>query len=84
MRTPRPVIEQRRSAPATGRRRPPHPLPPSPAPRPPADSRDAERAARAAGGPDDTARYDCSCGQVFRAAVTASVPCPCCGTLQAW
>jgi hypothetical protein len=49
-----------------------------------ADRRDLERAARAAGGPDDTAVYACACGCTFRAAVTTTVACPDCGTLQAW
>jgi hypothetical protein len=39
---------------------------------------------RAAGGPEDAATYDCECGAVFRADVTASVACPHCGSDQAW
>jgi hypothetical protein len=32
----------------------------------------------------DAALYSCSCGYVFKAAVTTSVGCPHCGTAQAW
>jgi hypothetical protein len=32
----------------------------------------------------DAALYTCSCGYVFKAAVTTSVGCPRCGTPQAW
>ena len=32
----------------------------------------------------DAALYSCSCGYVFKAAVTTSVGCPHCGTGQAW
>jgi hypothetical protein len=32
----------------------------------------------------DAALYSCSCGYVFKAAVTTSVGCPHCGTSQAW
>jgi len=32
----------------------------------------------------DAALYNCSCGYVFKAAVTTSVGCPHCGTDQAW
>jgi rubrerythrin len=32
----------------------------------------------------DSALYSCSCGYVFKAAVTTSVGCPHCGTDQAW
>ena len=32
----------------------------------------------------DAALYTCSCGYVFKAAVTTSVGCPHCGTAQAW
>jgi hypothetical protein len=39
---------------------------------------------RASGGPEDVARYECSCGYVFRAEVSASVGCPQCGCAQAW
>jgi hypothetical protein len=42
------------------------------------------RAARRAGGPEDTALYSCMCGYAFKAAVTTSVGCPHCGTEQAW
>jgi rubrerythrin len=33
---------------------------------------------------EDAALYSCSCGYVFKAAVTTSVGCPHCGTDQAW
>jgi hypothetical protein len=33
---------------------------------------------------EDAATYSCSCGYVFKAAVTTSVGCPHCGTAQAW
>jgi hypothetical protein len=33
---------------------------------------------------EDKALYNCSCGFVFKAAVTTSVGCPHCGTAQAW
>jgi hypothetical protein len=32
----------------------------------------------------DAALYSCSCGYVFKAAVTTSVGCPHCGCAQAW
>ncbi len=32
----------------------------------------------------DAALYSCSCGYIFKAAVTTSVDCPHCGTDQAW
>jgi hypothetical protein len=32
----------------------------------------------------DAALYSCSCGYVFKAAVTTSVGCPHCGSAQAW
>ena len=32
----------------------------------------------------DAALYSCSCGYVFKAAVTTSVGCPHCGDGQAW
>jgi rubrerythrin len=32
----------------------------------------------------DAALYSCSCGYIFKAAVTTSVGCPHCGTDQAW
>lgn len=32
----------------------------------------------------DAAVYSCSCGYVFKAAVTTNVGCPHCGTDQAW
>jgi hypothetical protein len=40
--------------------------------------------AREAGGPVDQAIYSCQCGCLFRAAVSTTVPCPHCGTDQAW
>ena len=45
---------------------------------------DPEARVREAGGPEDSASYRCSCGYIFRAAVTTSVACPHCGTGQAW
>ncbi len=39
---------------------------------------------REAGGPIDQAVYNCQCGCQFRAAVSTTVPCPHCGTDQAW
>jgi hypothetical protein len=39
---------------------------------------------RAAGGPEDTAAYRCSCGCVFDAPVSTTVGCPHCGDTQAW
>ena len=33
---------------------------------------------------EDAALYTCSCGYVFKAAVTTSVGCPHCGSAQAW
>jgi hypothetical protein len=39
---------------------------------------------REAGGPLDQASYACSCGFLFRAAVSTSVSCPHCGMDQAW
>jgi hypothetical protein len=32
----------------------------------------------------DAATYSCSCGFIFKAAVTTSVGCPHCGSSQAW
>ena len=32
----------------------------------------------------DSAQYNCSCGYIFKAAVTTDVGCPHCGTDQAW
>ena len=40
--------------------------------------------ARAAGGPDDRALYECECGTPFMAPVSTSVRCPRCGEPQAW
>jgi hypothetical protein len=56
---------------------------PAPAPRP-APTHPAERRMRDAGGPDDRATYSCGCGFLFEAAVSTSVPCPHCDTVQAW
>ena len=39
---------------------------------------------REAGGPIDQASYACECGCLFRAPVSTTVPCPHCGTDQAW
>lgn len=44
----------------------------------------AERRMRDAGGPDDRACYSCACGFLFEAAVSTSVQCPHCTTVQAW
>ena len=33
---------------------------------------------------DDEAHYACVCGYAFKASVTASVPCPRCGSAQPW
>jgi hypothetical protein len=43
-----------------------------------------ERRTRAAGGPQDSALYRCSCGHAFAGRVTTHVACPRCGTDQAW
>ena len=40
--------------------------------------------ARRAGGPEDKALYQCSCGTRFTAPVSTSVDCPACGCDQAW
>ncbi len=32
----------------------------------------------------DAALYSCSCGYIFKAAVTTNVGCPHCGSAQAW
>jgi hypothetical protein len=50
----------------------------------PAPEPSAEFRARAAGGPLDNAHYGCDCGYQFSAAVSTSVNCPHCGSLQAW
>jgi hypothetical protein len=52
-------------------------------PRPVAPRTDEVRA-RDAGGPLDSAFYGCGCGYQFNAAVSTSVSCPHCGSLQAW
>jgi len=39
---------------------------------------------REAGGPEDRALYQCSCGYVFEASVSTTVGCPHCGDAQAW
>jgi hypothetical protein len=54
-----------------------------PRPQPPATSPGRERNKRA-NISEDAALYNCSCGYVFKAAVTTSVGCPHCGTPQAW
>lgn len=51
--------------------------------RPTQDSTDTD-SARRAGGPEDRALYECSCGTAFVAAVSTSVGCPRCGSGQAW
>ena len=56
---------------------------PAPAP-PPETMHPAERRMRDAGGPDDRATYNCGCGFLFEAAVSTSVHCPHCQTVQAW
>jgi hypothetical protein len=56
---------------------------PAPAPLP-EPMHPAERRMRDAGGPDDRACYSCGCGFFFEAAVSTSVQCPHCDTLQAW
>ena len=43
-----------------------------------------ERRSRDAGGPQDSACYECTCGYVFSASVSTSVSCPHCGQGQAW
>ena len=43
-----------------------------------------ERKTRAAGGPQDSALYRCSCGHSFSGHVSTHVACPRCGTDQAW
>ena len=53
-------------------------------PRPAAQARTPEVRARDAGGPLDNAHYGCGCGYQFSAAVSTSVACPHCGTVQAW
>ena len=45
---------------------------------------DARRRDRIAERPQDEAVYNCACGFVFSAAVSASVGCPHCGGAQAW
>ncbi|MEA2126382.1 MAG: hypothetical protein QOI80_3164 [Solirubrobacteraceae bacterium] len=57
---------------------PPRPARTSEAPATETDS------ARRAGGPQDQALYECSCGTSFTAAVSTSVGCPHCGSGQAW
>ena len=50
-----------------------------------AEKRDrGERKTRAAGGPQDSALYRCSCGHAFAGNVSTHVACPRCGTDQAW
>jgi hypothetical protein len=57
---------------------------PSPTASSPAPIDTPERLARASGGPQDHALYQCSCGYVFDANVSTSVHCPHCGHTQAW
>lgn len=40
--------------------------------------------AKRAGGPQDSALYECACGAAFTAPVSTSVGCPHCGSGQAW
>ncbi len=42
------------------------------------------RRVQEAGGPVDNASYSCQCGYMFCAAVSTTVSCPHCGSLQAW
>jgi hypothetical protein len=56
---------------------------PAPAPDLPQIPHGRAKATRG-GGPQDRALYNCGCGYVFTAAVTTSVGCPHCGTVQAW
>jgi hypothetical protein len=46
--------------------------------------RTGEDRVREAGGPQDLAWYRCLCGKDFAGAVSTRVPCPSCGTEQAW
>ena len=72
----------RRTANARRRRRAPG-APARPAPSIPLDLA-ATASARRAGGPQDSALYQCGCGCRFHAAVSTSVGCPACGCAQAW
>lgn len=49
-----------------------------------AELRGPELRSREAGGPQDNACYECTCGYVFSACVSTSVACPQCGQSQAW
>ena len=49
--------------------------------RPPRSARERNQRANVS---EDAALYSCSCGYVFKAAVTTSVGCPHCGSAQAW
>jgi hypothetical protein len=57
---------------------------PAPSLGPPPSPLTALMRERDAGGPEDRACYQCSCGYVFEAAVVVSVDCPHCGGTQAW
>ena len=76
----RPTLRRRGAEPMAPPREPDaKPLsPPAPAAARPEDR------VREAGGPEDRAQYECDCGYVFEAAVTASVACPHCRGEQAW
>ena len=50
----------------------------------PAEGLAATESARRAGGPQDSALYQCHCGRHFHASVSTSVGCPACGGAQAW
>jgi hypothetical protein len=43
-----------------------------------------EQRVRDAGGPQDTAHYQCGCGLGFEGSVSTHVACPRCGTDQDW
>lgn len=66
--------------PAQARRAPRH-VPREAAARP---ARSGTDRVREAGGPQDRAFYRCECGYAFEGAVSTRVPCPHCGTDQAW
>jgi hypothetical protein len=80
-RIPHPIRRLRTAAPRRG----PRPVEWAEAPAPVATApKPVEARVREAGGPEDSARYTCSCGMVFQASVSASVACPHCGSHQDW